>query len=112
MTSWETGLTAAFGALTAAGGVAGYLKAGSVASAAAGTISGAVLLACAAGGSRFRLAALATSSLLAGAMGVRYSKTGKFMPAGLVAGLSTAMTLFYMGKVWTEKGRTAAAKSK
>ncbi|MFL6583962.1 MAG: TMEM14 family protein [Chthoniobacterales bacterium] len=81
-----------FGLLTIAGGVMGYVKAGSTASIIAGSISGILLLVAAfllpahvAGG----LALAAVVSLLLAARFVpAFLKTGKAMPAGMMAILS------------------------
>lgn len=42
------------------------------------------------------LVGLGASALLAGVMGNRYYHSGKFMPAGLIAAVSTAMVLRYV----------------
>ena len=81
-----------FGLLTIAGGVLGYVKAGSTASLIAGSISGVLLLVAA-----FLLPthvvvgltiALVVSLLLAGRFLPAFLKTGKFMPNGIMALLS------------------------
>ena len=49
--------------------------------------------------------ALTTSVLLAGGMGQRASKTGKFMPAGLVATIGALSAMYQANKVsqwWDE----------
>ncbi|KAL1919494.1 uncharacterized protein VTP21DRAFT_2187 [Calcarisporiella thermophila] len=80
------------------GGVIGYLKAGSAASLASGVIFGSLI------GYSARLTsqnprqahmAFALSVLLLVIMGLRFSKSGKFMPAGLVAILSLVMSIRY-----------------
>ena len=81
-----------FGLLTIAGGVMGYVKAGSTASIIAGSISGILLLVAAfllpvnvvAG----LLLAAIVSFLLAGRFVPAFIKTGHFMPAGMMAILS------------------------
>lgn len=83
-----------FGALTIAGGVMGYVKAGSVASLVAGSISGILLL----GGGFLVSSQPPSQGVLAGlglvclALGYRFVtaflKGGGFMPAGLMASLS------------------------
>lgn len=88
----------AYAAIVAIGGIIGFLKAGSVPSLVAGVGSGLL-----AGLGAQKVSAnprnvhllLATSALLAVFMGVRYSRTQKFMPAGLVSLLSVAVTLRY-----------------
>ncbi len=81
-----------FGLLTIAGGVIGFVKAGSTASIIAGSISGALLLLAA-----FLLPqqlavaliiAAVVSILLAGRFLPAFLKTGKMMPAGMMAILS------------------------
>jgi uncharacterized membrane protein (UPF0136 family) len=42
---------------------------------------------------------LVISLMLLGVMGIRFQKTGKFMPAGLVAVVSLAMSTFYVSKI-------------
>lgn len=81
-----------FGLLTIAGGIMGYVKAGSTASIIAGSISGVLLLVAAfllpgnvAAG---LVLAAVVSLLLAGRFLPAFIKTGAFMPAGLMAILS------------------------
>ncbi|XP_062841674.1 transmembrane protein 14C [Trichomycterus rosablanca] len=83
-----------YAALIASGGVMGYVKAGSVPSMAAGLLFGGL-----AGFGAYQISqnprniwvSLATSGTLAGIMGVRFYSSGKFMPAGIVAGASILM---------------------
>jgi uncharacterized membrane protein (UPF0136 family) len=81
-----------FGVLTIAGGVIGYLKAGSVASIVAGAITGIALIA--AGlllpGNRelALLLGLVTSAILAGQFIPRMLRTRRLMPAGVMSVLS------------------------
>jgi uncharacterized membrane protein (UPF0136 family) len=81
-----------FGLLTIAGGVMGYVKAGSVASIVAGAISGVLLLLAAFLLPQQLAAALilaaVVSILLASRFLPAFLKTGKFMPAGMMAILS------------------------
>src|SRR5436305_11691495 len=81
-----------FGILTIAGGVVGYVKAGSLASIIAGSISGVLLLVGAFVMPEHRVAGLATAlivSLLLAAYFIRkYLSTGAVMPAGLMSVLS------------------------
>ncbi|XP_030784614.1 transmembrane protein 14C isoform X2 [Rhinopithecus roxellana] len=78
-----------YAALVASGGIIGYVKAGSVPSLAAGLLFGSL-----AGLGAYQLSQdprnvwvfLATSGTLAGIMGMRFYNSGKFMPAGLIAG--------------------------
>ncbi|XP_062555201.1 transmembrane protein 14 homolog [Armigeres subalbatus] len=84
----------AYAATVAAGGILGYVKAASVPSLAAGVTFGAIL-----GYGAFLtsqepprpLLQLGTSLVLAGMMGARWSRSGKFMPPGIVCVLSCAM---------------------
>ncbi|XP_006864187.1 PREDICTED: transmembrane protein 14C [Chrysochloris asiatica] len=83
-----------YAALVATGGIIGYAKAGSVPSLAAGLLFGGL-----AGLGAYQLSQdprnvwvfLATSGTLAGIMGIRFYNSGKFMPAGLIAGASLLM---------------------
>jgi uncharacterized membrane protein (UPF0136 family) len=81
-----------FGILTIAGGIVGYVKAGSVVSIIAGSISGILLLVAAwlmpdrqAAG---LIVALIVSVLLAGQFVPKFFSTHKVMPAGLMSVLS------------------------
>ncbi|KAG9347833.1 hypothetical protein JZ751_003849 [Albula glossodonta] len=83
-----------YAALIASGGIMGYLKKGSVPSLAAGLLFGGV-----AGYGAYRVTqdpkdiwvSLATSGTLAGIMGMRFFRSKKFMPAGLMATASILM---------------------
>lgn len=81
-----------FGLLTIAGGVIGYVKAGSPPSLVAGSISGALLLVAAFLLPQHRIAglviALVVSLLLAVQFVPKFFRTGKIMPAGVMAILS------------------------
>jgi len=81
-----------FGLLTIAGGIVGYVKAGSVASIIAGSISGILLLVAAFLLPEYRAAGLITAliiSLLLAAYFIRkFSQTGMVMPAGIMSLLS------------------------
>ncbi|KAG2217686.1 hypothetical protein INT45_008337 [Circinella minor] len=87
-----------YSALVLIGGAIGYLKAGSTASLISGTVFG-----LAAGFGSYQVSnnpknvvfALVVSILLFIGMGIRFNKSGKFMPAGLVTILSLLMTLRY-----------------
>jgi uncharacterized membrane protein (UPF0136 family) len=81
-----------FGVLTIAGGVVGYVKAGSVASIVAGAITGVLLLVAAFLLPEHRAiglaAALIVSLLLAAQFVPKFIRTGKVMPAGIMSILS------------------------
>ena len=82
-----------FGALTIAGGVMGFVKAGSTASIVAGGISGALLLVAGylVGAGKVQaglILGIVLSLALAGRFIPAYLNTHKFMPAGMVAILS------------------------
>src|SRR2546421_6217572 len=81
-----------FGILTIAGGVVGYVKAGSVASIVAGGITGVLLLAAAFLLPEYRIVGLATacivSLLLAAQFVPKFLRTGRAMPAGMMSILS------------------------
>jgi uncharacterized membrane protein (UPF0136 family) len=81
-----------FGLLTIAGGVVGYVKAGSVVSIIAGAITGVLLIVAAFLLPEHRVAGLATafivSLLLAAQFVPKFVRTGRVMPAGLMSVLS------------------------
>jgi uncharacterized membrane protein (UPF0136 family) len=81
-----------FGMLTIAGGVIGYVKAGSIPSIIAGSITGILLLVAAFLLPEHRAVGLATafivSLLLAGQFIPKFIRTGKAMPAGMMSILS------------------------
>ena len=81
-----------FGLLTIAGGIFGYVKAGSVASIIAGAITGVLLLVAAFLLPEHHVAGLATalvvSFLLAAQFVPKFLRTGRVMPAGLMSVLS------------------------
>jgi len=81
-----------FGVLTIAGGVVGYVKAGSVASIIAGSITGVLLLVAAFLLPEHRAIGLATafivSLLLAAQFVPKFIRTGRVMPAGMMSVLS------------------------
>jgi uncharacterized membrane protein (UPF0136 family) len=81
-----------FGVLTIAGGIVGYVKAGSVASVIAGSITGVLLLVAAFLLPQHRAVGLATafviSLVLAGQFVPKFLQTGRAMPAGMMSILS------------------------
>jgi len=81
-----------FGALTIVGGIVGYVKAGSVASIIAGSITGVLLLVAAFLLPEHRVVGLATalivSLLLAAQFIPKLLRTGTVMPAGIMSLLS------------------------
>ena len=81
-----------FGALTIIGGIIGYVKAGSLPSIIAGSITGVLLLIAGLLLPQHRAASLATafiiSLLLAAQFVPKFIRTGKAMPAGMMSILS------------------------
>jgi uncharacterized membrane protein (UPF0136 family) len=95
-----------FGVLTIAGGVLGYVKAGSTASIMAGAISGILLLV---GGwliPEHRVAGLVLSGLvsllLLGYFVPKFMRTGAVMPAGMMSALS-AIGIIVALIAWVKK---------
>ncbi|XP_067000620.1 transmembrane protein 14C [Anabrus simplex] len=94
-------LSYAYAATVAAGGILGYVKAGSIPSLGAGLLFGSVL-----GYGAFQTSQnpnnyqliYGTSAVLGGLMGYRFYNSGKFMPAGLVAALSIAMVVRFTAR--------------
>jgi len=95
-----------FGALTIVGGIVGYLKAGSVASIIAGSITGVLLLVAAFLLPEHRTIGLATalivSLLLAAQFVPKFLQTGRVMPAGLMSILS-AIGIIAVIVAWVKK---------
>jgi uncharacterized membrane protein (UPF0136 family) len=95
-----------FGVLTIAGGVVGYVKAGSAASIIAGSIAGVVLLVAAFLLPEYRTAGLATaliiSLLLAAQFIPKFLRTGRVMPAGMMSILS-AIGIIAAIVAWVKK---------
>ena len=85
-----------FGILTIAGGVIGYVKAGSVPSVVAGSITGVLLLVAAFLLPEHRAVGLATafivSLLLAAQFVPKFVRSGRVMPAGMMS----------IGNIWPE----------
>jgi uncharacterized membrane protein (UPF0136 family) len=81
-----------FGVLTIAGGIVGYVKAGSVASIIAGSITGILLLVAAFLLPEHRVAGLATALVISLFLAVqfvpKFLQTGRVMPAGMMSILS------------------------
>lgn len=86
----------AYAAVVAAGGIMGYVKSNSIPSLGAGLLFGSLL-----GYGALRISQdpnnyaplLGTSAALSGLMGYRFYNTGKMMPAGVIALMSTAMVI-------------------
>jgi len=95
-----------FGLLTIAGGIVGYVKAGSVASIIAGAITGILLLVAAFLLPEHRVAGLATalivSFLLAAQFVPKFLNTGRVMPAGMMSALSVIGIIAAI-VVWVKK---------
>ncbi|XP_070556116.1 transmembrane protein 14C-like [Ptychodera flava] len=84
-------LSFGYAVVVTVGGIIGYVKAGSTMSLMSGLCFGALAFLGAYQTSqnpRNFYIALGTAAILAGVMGMRFSKSGKFMPAGLVCILS------------------------
>jgi uncharacterized membrane protein (UPF0136 family) len=81
-----------FGLLTIAGGIIGYVKAGSVPSIIAGVITGILLIVAAFLLPEHRVAGLATALIVSILLTVQFApkffRTGKVMPAGVMSVLS------------------------
>ena len=95
-----------FGILTIAGGIVGYVKAGSVVSVIAGSISGVLLLVAAWLMPEHETAglslALVVSVLLAGQFVPKFFSTHKVMPAGLMS-LSSVLGIVVAIAAWLRK---------
>ena len=95
-----------FGLLTIAGGIVGYVKAGSVASIIAGSITGILLLVAAFLLPEHRAAGLATalivSLLLAAQFVPKFLRTSRVMPAGMMSVLSVIGIIVAI-VVWVRK---------
>eukprot|EP00879_Flechtneria_rotunda_P006090 GHRR01006403.1.p1 GENE.GHRR01006403.1~~GHRR01006403.1.p1 ORF type:complete len:111 (+),score=23.51 GHRR01006403.1:160-492(+) len=101
-------VNASLGALCAAGGLFGYWKARSMPSLLAGLTFGGAYAAGAylinsGDPATGHMAGLVSSMLLTGAMGTRWARTGKFMPAGImtVAGVLGSYYNFQKHQDWT-----------
>src|SRR5947208_7598247 len=95
-----------FGILTVVGGVVGYIKAGSVASIIAGSITGVLLLVAAFLLPEHRAIGLATalivSLLLAAQFVPKFLRTGRVVPAGMMSILS-AIGIIAVIVAWVKK---------
>ena len=95
-----------FGALTIAGGIVGYVKAGSAASIIAGSITGVLLLVAAFLLPEHRTIGLATalivSLLLAAQFVPKFLRSGRVMPAGMMAILAVIGIIAAI-VVWVKK---------
>ena len=95
-----------FGVLTIVGGIIGYVKAGSVASVIAGSITGILLLVGVFLLPEHRVIGLATvfiiSLLLLAQFAPKFIRTGRVMPAGMMAILSV-IGLIAAIVVWVKK---------
>ena len=95
-----------FGILTIAGGVVGYVKAGSLPSIIAGSITGVLLLVAAFLLPEHRAVGLATafivSLLLAAQFVPKFVRTGRVMPAGMMSVLSVIVIIVAI-VAWAKK---------
>ena len=98
------GITGLYGAFSIAGGIIGYVKARSTASLIAGTMSGALLLLCAAGMSQGRPVATWGSLAIAAALGARFLgtwlKTRRVMPDLIMVLFSAATIAAAAASLW------------
>ncbi|KAI8389337.1 transmembrane protein 14C [Blakeslea trispora] len=95
----------AYGATVMAGGVVGYVKAGSTASLVAGVVSGGLAILGANQVSRDPrnvLLSFVISLVLLFVMGSRFYRGRKFMPAGLVSLLSLLMVIRYGSRLYSQ----------
>src|SRR5437867_11939491 len=95
-----------FGVLTIAGGIIGYVKAGSVASIVAGPVTGVLLLVAAYLLPEHRAAGLATafiiSLLLAAQFVPKFLRAGRQMPAGMIS-IQSGIGLIVALVAWIKK---------
>jgi len=91
-----------FGALTIVGGIVGYLKAGSVASIIAGSITGVLLLVAAFLLPEHRTIGLATALIVSLLLAAQFLRTGIVMPAGMMSILS-AIGIIAVIVAWVKK---------
>jgi len=92
----------ALAALSAAGGLMGFIRKRSLPSLVAGGVSGAAIAATVSHAQRTadKQPAIVVTAALAALMGVRFFRSGwKFMPSGLVFTLSTATALKFAGRI-------------
>ncbi|CAG0917513.1 unnamed protein product [Notodromas monacha] len=93
-----------YAGVVAAGGLVGYLKAGSIASMLSGVMFGSLLGFGAyqtSGNPANAHVTMVTSAVMSGMMGYRYSNSKKFMPAGLMAILGAVMFARSLYQVYT-----------
>ncbi|XP_076462876.1 transmembrane protein 14C-like [Babylonia areolata] len=98
-------LSIVYAALVATGGIIGYARRGSVPSLAMGLTCGGLMAIGAyqtSNDPRNVLLSLVTSAVLTGVMGYRFMNSKKFMPAGLVGGLSLLMMLRFGFKMYSQ----------
>ncbi|XP_047317603.1 protein FATTY ACID EXPORT 5-like [Impatiens glandulifera] len=110
-----------YGFVLIVGGIIGYAKKGSIASLGGGAGAGLVLILAgylslnAFHKKKNSYLGLILETVCAAAitwiMGQRYLQTSKIMPAGMVAGISAVMTLFYLYKIATGGNHFPAAKA-
>ncbi|XP_065862358.1 protein FATTY ACID EXPORT 5-like [Euphorbia lathyris] len=110
--------TIPYGLILVVGGIIGYVKKGSMASLGGGGGTGLILILAgylslkAFERRKNSYLALFIETVCAAAvtfsMGQRYMNTSKIMPAGVVAGISAVMTMFYVYKIATGGNRIPA----
>ena len=89
-----------YGGLVLAGGLIGYLTAGSVASVVAGAVFGVLLMSAGAALLKGKMiglyGGLALAALLTAFFGYRFWQGGVFMPSGVMAALSLAAVVVFL----------------
>lgn len=108
-------LNSGVGGLVAAGGLMGFIKAGSKASLIAGSTFGGLML-----GASYLIAKGKTTgnklgafvaSLLTYTMGKKFLKSGKFMPAGLIATMAVVAVVYNSIEAFSSKGTSGEGAS-
>jgi uncharacterized membrane protein (UPF0136 family) len=103
-------LNSGVGGLVFAGGLMGFVKKGSKASLMAGSTFGGLLMISAylisKKNSKGNVLGSGVAGMLTYAMGKKFLRSGKFMPAGLIAGLGAVAFCYNLVAVWTTKSST------
>mmetsp|Transcript_8203 Transcript_8203/g.15981 ORF Transcript_8203/g.15981 Transcript_8203/m.15981 type:complete len:122 (-) Transcript_8203:151-516(-) len=108
-------LSIPYGLLVMAAGLWGFLKAGSMISMLTGFLFGGTLVFCGYKGynaymvdpkkvlAHWTVGSLTSSAILSITMGIRFQKTGKMWPAGIILSSSLVMSGFYIIKLLEKK---------